>query len=75
MTILAIDGKAFSFDAMKDAIARPSHGKITLIIRNFESVEIHEIPYAGGIMNPHLERIPGTHDYLTEILSPRSDKE
>jgi predicted metalloprotease with PDZ domain len=71
MTILAVDGKAFSFDALNNAIARPSHGKVTLIIRNFESVETHEIPYAGGIMSPHLERMPGTHDYLTEILAAR----
>jgi predicted metalloprotease with PDZ domain len=74
MTILAVDGHAFSFDAMNEAIAHPHEGKITLMIRNFDSVETHELQYAGGLMNPHLERIPGTHDYLTEILAPRSDK-
>lgn len=31
--------------------------------------------YAGGLRYPHLERIPGGHDYLSEILAPRSDKD
>jgi predicted metalloprotease with PDZ domain len=74
MRILAVDGHAFSFDTMNEAIAHPHEGKISLTIRNFDSVETHEVEYAGGLMNPHLERIPGTHDYLTEILTARSDK-
>jgi predicted metalloprotease with PDZ domain len=74
MTILAVDGHAFSFDAMNEAIAHPRDGKIILLIRNFDSVETREVPYTGGLKNPHLERIPGTHDYLTEILAPRTDK-
>jgi hypothetical protein len=33
-----------------------------------------EIQYAGGVRYPHLERIPGTHDYLSEILQPKNKK-
>ena len=74
MTILAVDGVAFSPDVLDESIAHPRDGKISLVIRNFATVETREIQYPGGVRHPHLERIPGTHDYLTEILAPRSDK-
>jgi hypothetical protein len=34
-------------------------------------VQAYVIHYAGGVKYPHLERIPGTHDYLSEILAPK----
>ncbi len=72
MTILAVDGRAYSPDVLTGAIAHPPNGKITLLVRNFDSVGTYEIHYAGGLRYPHLERIPGAHDYLSEILAPRS---
>lgn len=71
MTIIAVDGRVYSPDVLNEAVAHPRDGKITLVVRNFDSVETREINYAGGVKHPHLERIPGTHDYLTEILQPR----
>jgi predicted metalloprotease with PDZ domain len=71
MTIVAVNGNAFSPDLLDESIAHPPSGKISLLVRNFTTVETHEIQYAGGMRYPHLERIPGTHDYLTEILTPR----
>jgi len=75
MTIVAVDGRVYSADALNEAIAHPRNGKISLLVRNFDSVESHEIQYAGGVRFPHLERIPGRHDYLSEILEPRTYKE
>jgi hypothetical protein len=46
-------------------------GKITLLVRNFDTVETREIAYAGGLRYPHLERIAGRQDYLGEILTAR----
>lgn len=71
MIILAVDGHVFSTEVLNEAIAHPKNGKITLIIRNFDSVETREISYAGGERYAHLERIAGTRDYLSEILQPR----
>jgi predicted metalloprotease with PDZ domain len=71
MTIVAVDGNSFSPDLLDESIEHPRNGKISLIVHNFATVETHEIQDAGGARNPHLERIPGTHDYLTEILAPR----
>ena len=75
MTILSVDGRAYSADALNDSIAHPHNGKIVMVVRNFDSVKSYELQYAGGVRYPHLERIPGTHDYLSEILAPRSYKE
>ena len=72
MTILAVDGRVYSAAALDEAIAHPRNGKISLVVRNFDSVETREIQYAGGVRYPHLEPIPGSHDYLSEILAPRS---
>src|SRR5579863_2184514 len=72
MVILAVDGRAYSGDVLNESIAHPWNEKIVLQVRNFNSVETHEVRYAGGVRYPHLERVPGTHDYLTEMLATRS---
>jgi predicted metalloprotease with PDZ domain len=74
MTLLAVDGRAYSADTLNESIAHPQNGKISVVVRNFDSVETREIQYTGGVRHPHLERIPGSHDYLSEILEPRSFK-
>jgi predicted metalloprotease with PDZ domain len=70
MKILAVNGRAYSADVLNDAIAHPQDGKISIVARNFNTVQTYEIHYAGGVRYPHLEPIPGTHDYLSEILAP-----
>ena len=74
MTLLAVDGHAYSADTLNESIAHPQNGKISVVVRNFDSVQTREIQYTGGVRHPHLERIPGSHDYLSEILEPRSVK-
>jgi len=74
MTMLVVDGRAYSPEVLNESIEHPRNGKITLIVRNFDSVETREIQYAGGIRHPHLERIPGTHDYLSEILTAEKEQ-
>jgi predicted metalloprotease with PDZ domain len=75
MKIVAVDGREYSKDVLNEAIAQPRNGKISFLVRSFDSVEAHEIQYAGGLRYPHLERIPGTKDYLSEILAPLTYKE
>ena len=74
MTIMAVDGRVFSTDVLNDAITHPKNEKITLIVKNFDSVEIRELHYGGGLKYPHLERIPDSHDYLSEILKTKTGK-
>jgi predicted metalloprotease with PDZ domain len=74
MTILAVDGRVYSSDVLNESIAHPRNGNISVIVRNFDSVETREVQYTGGVRYPHLERIPGTQDYLSEILTARANK-
>jgi predicted metalloprotease with PDZ domain len=62
MTILAVDGRAYSRDVLNESIAHPKNSKVALIVRNFDSVESREIQFTGGVRYPHLERLPGSHD-------------
>ena len=71
MTILSVDGHSFSAAALEAAIAHPDDDKITLVVRNFDTVATHTLRYGGGMRYPHLERIPDTPDYLTEILAAK----
>jgi predicted metalloprotease with PDZ domain len=75
MTILAVDGHVYSADVLNESIAHAQNGKISLVVRNFNSVEAHQIQYSRGVRYPHLERIPGSRDYLSEIFEPRSYKD
>lgn len=75
MKIVAVDGRAYSKEVLEETIAQPANGKITLMVRNFDAVETHEIHYEGGLRYPHLERIPGTKDYLSEILQALHNRE
>ena len=71
MTILAVNGRAYSASVLDDAIAHPVDGKISIVARNFNAVETYVIDYGGGVKFPHLERIPDTRDYLSDILAPK----
>ena len=71
MKIIAVDGQVYSDEVLKESIAHPRNGKISVVVRNFDSLETHEVEYGGGVRYPHLDRIPGTQDYLSEILEPR----
>lgn len=71
MKILSVDGHVYSAGALDEAIAHPQDGEISIVAQNFDSVQTYELHYAGGVRYPHLERIPGTIDYLTEILTPK----
>ncbi|HEY1263722.1 MAG TPA: hypothetical protein VGF06_09370 [Terriglobales bacterium] len=71
MKIIAVDGQIYDPDRLEQAVAHPKDGKITLVVQNFDSVETRVVQYAGGVKHPHLERIPESHDYLSEILKAK----
>jgi predicted metalloprotease with PDZ domain len=70
--ILAVGGRQFSMDELSRAVqnAKSASDSIILLTSNTGSMETHEIPYAGGLRGPHLERNEGAPDYLSEILKP-----
>jgi predicted metalloprotease with PDZ domain len=73
MKVVAVNGKEFSGDNMKDAVTAASKDKTTplqLLVKNFDEYKTVSIPYHDGLKYPHLERATGA-DRLTELLKAR----
>lgn len=73
MQVVAVDDIEFSKDALEDAIrsAKGGTAPIRLLVKEFNRYRSIDVKYHGGLRFPHLERIAGTPDYLTPILSAR----
>jgi predicted metalloprotease with PDZ domain len=71
MTLVAINGRAWSKDVLQDALraSKDSKQPIDLLVENAKVFNTYSIAYHDGIRNPHLERIEGA-DLLGGILQP-----
>lgn len=73
MTLLAVNGRAWSESVLKEAIAAakaPSTATIDLLVRSFDTFQTARIDYHEGLRYPRLERIKGTEDRLSALLKP-----
>ncbi len=72
MTIVAVNGKDFSPEAIKDAVTAAKDGKapIKLLVKDFNDYRTISVDYHGGLQYPKLERIRGKPDYLSQVLAP-----
>jgi predicted metalloprotease with PDZ domain len=72
--LVAVNGEAWSGDALKDAIkaAQGSKQPIELIVKAGERYRVVSIDYHDGLRYPHLVREEGTPALLDAILAPRS---
>ena len=53
---------------MKDA--KDGTTPITLLVKNFNEFKTLQIDYHGGLKFPHLVRVKGTPDYLSQLYAP-----
>ena len=76
MKIVAVNGRRFSIDDMRRAIAdsRDAGGAIELIVDNSGYFKTVRVDYHGGLRYPHLERVAGAADMLTSIAASRGAK-
>jgi predicted metalloprotease with PDZ domain len=72
MKILTINGKAWSSDAMHDAVRATQNGSapIVLVADNDGYSKPYAVKYHGGERYPHLMRDESHSDLLTDILRP-----
>jgi predicted metalloprotease with PDZ domain len=75
--ILAVDGKIFSGDALREAIraAKGNSEPIHLIVQADSFVNLADIDYHDGERYPVLQRVEGTPDTLDEITKPLTTQE
>ncbi|TWS24885.1 M61 family metallopeptidase [Tsukamurella sputi] len=73
MTVLSVNDAAYSQATMHTAIeaAKTNPAPIRLQVKDFDQVRTVEIGYHDGLRYPHLQRIEGTPDYLSQILASR----
>ena len=74
MQLVAVDGRKWSPDILRDAIHRAKDGKetIELLAENGDYFRTYRIDYHGGEKYPHLELISGKTDVLTEIVKMKA---
>jgi predicted metalloprotease with PDZ domain len=72
MKITAVNGKQYSADELKEAIAaaKNSAAPIQLLVANGAQYQTCSVDYHGGLRYPHLERDASRPDLLTEIYHP-----
>jgi predicted metalloprotease with PDZ domain len=72
MKIIAVNGRKFDDDLLKDAVAAtPKTKGIELLVENATYYSTKRLEYDGGPRSPHLERIESSRDILDKIIAPR----
>jgi predicted metalloprotease with PDZ domain len=74
MKLIAVNGRAWSSGGLAEALhsARASHEPIEMIVEASDFFKSYTIPYFEGEKIPHLERVAGQPDTLTDILKPKT---
>jgi predicted metalloprotease with PDZ domain len=72
-TLVAVNGQDYSRDVLKHAItaAKDSTMPIQLLLKFQGGYRVVPVDYHGGLQYPHLVRVQGTPDYLSEIIAAR----
>ncbi|MEP6896897.1 MAG: M61 family peptidase, partial [Rhodanobacter sp.] len=72
LTLVAVNGKDFSPDGLKDAVtaAKTGSAPIELLVKNVDVYSTVKLDYHGGLKYPHLVRAKGK-DVIGEITAAR----
>jgi hypothetical protein len=73
MKVIAVNGRRFSPDILRDAIkfAKKDTAPIELLIENDDYYRTFKLDYHAGEQYPHLVRDESKPDLLTEILKAK----
>ena len=73
MKIIGVNGRKYSDEAMKDALAPDRASKpVLLLVENADYLNTLKLDYDGASRAPHLERAKNGTDLFEEILRPRT---
>ena len=72
-TLVAVDGQAYTSDVLQDAItaAKGGNSPIQLLLKYQGEYKTVPVDYHDGLQYPHLVRVEGTPDYLSQIITAR----
>jgi len=74
MKLVAVNGRRWTPDILREAIRAAKGGSepIELLLENDEYFHTYRLDYHGGERYPHLERVSGKTDLLTEIAAMKA---
>ena len=70
MLVAAVNGRKFSGDIFKQAIAESKNSPLDFIVENAEYYKVLHVDYHDGPKFPHLERVPGKAAIFDDIIKP-----
>jgi predicted metalloprotease with PDZ domain len=72
MTVVAVDGKAYTPSVLRDAVtaAKTRKTPIQLLVNNEGALQTFALDYHGGQQYPHLMRNDSKPDLLTQTITP-----
>jgi predicted metalloprotease with PDZ domain len=75
MVVRAVNGRKYSVEVLDAALVAAQANKkpIELLLENADYFRTISVPYFDGPRWPHLTRIEGRPDVLTQVLTPRSN--
>jgi predicted metalloprotease with PDZ domain len=75
MKLLAVNGRKWSSEILKQALhsAQANRQPVELIVQNSEFFKTYTIPYFDGEKIPHLEKVAGQADLLSDILKSKTE--
>jgi predicted metalloprotease with PDZ domain len=73
-TVVAVNGQSYTRDVLKEAIAaaKGSKSPIQLLLKYQGGYKTVPVDYHDGLQYPHLVRVEGTPDYLSEMIAART---
>jgi predicted metalloprotease with PDZ domain len=76
MKIIAVNGRKFSKDVMRAALKAgiKSQQPLVVLAENGDYINSYQVDYHGGEKYPHLVRVEGQPDLLSEIVKPMTPK-
>jgi len=74
MKLIAVNGRRWTAEILKDSLrtAQETHQPIEFIAQTGDYFKTYSVSYFEGEKVPHLERIEGRPDLLTNILMPKT---
>jgi predicted metalloprotease with PDZ domain len=74
MTIMAVDGQAFTDGVLKYVTTQAEHsnGPTTFLVQQDGWYHTYQVNYHGGPKYPHLARIAGKPDMLAQVMRPHA---
>lgn len=75
MTIVAVNGRKFSSDRLRQAVTESNTTPVELIVQNFDTFRTVVLDYHGGDRYPHLVRRNGVPDLLSDMVRPHAPVE